>query len=218
MIPVPVISADLQEYVQAKQSNLTVHLVRQALDQERIEAVAGQSWTRSIDLIVVGRFIPKKGIPWFIQTLSAEEGFKGLTIAVVGSGPMHKEIQDSIGISTLNNVRMIQWQDHQQALELIAQSKILVVPSIDQENDKEGIPTVIAEAAMLNTPVISSNCGAVQEVLGDAFIFKQGNSRELTDRLKWLMDASFDQELWLGERNRILANYGAGLDPQQLIN
>jgi glycosyltransferase involved in cell wall biosynthesis len=62
----------------------------------------------------------------------------------------------------------------------------LVVPSVS-----EGLPRVILEALALANPVIASRVGGIPELIEDGkngFLFKAGDSDELAEKLKTLLN------------------------------
>ena len=62
----------------------------------------------------------------------------------------------------------------------------LVIPSLS-----EGLPRVLLEAMALSKPVIASNVGGIPDLIQDGqngFLFKAGNSDELAEKLKTLLN------------------------------
>lgn len=67
-------------------------------------------------------------------------------------------LRDDLGL--YNEVDFLGKQSHQEVIESMTQADILLLPSI-----QEGIANVAVEAMALGTPVISTNCGGMQELI-----------------------------------------------------
>jgi glycosyltransferase involved in cell wall biosynthesis len=80
-----------------------------------------------------------------------------------------------------------------EAIDLIAQSKALILPT----RWYEGFPVTIAEAYSVGTPVIASNIGNAGSLVEDdktGLKFKYESAEDLSAKIKTLSSTSLDRE------------------------
>lgn len=111
----------------------------------------------------VGRLVQSKGVLELLDAFSAASSADAcLRLEIAGKGPLAGQIEDLIRARDLQDrVTMHGEVSHEAALELIAASDALVLPS-----HGEGSPLVVTEALALGTPVIGTPVGAVPELIG----------------------------------------------------
>jgi len=105
-------------------------------------------------------------------------------------------------LSVNRNVKIIDYVKH---LNLFyAASDVFVLPTF---NDNFGL--VVAEAMACGKPVIVSNRGAPQELIGDTgLIFEYGSHHELADKIAILLEnEDLRQKLGVKARKRIAENF-----------
>lgn len=90
---------------------------------------------------------------------------------IVGSGPLHSMIMDlshNLGIST--HVKVVGSVDRGSALSLIKNTNLFLLPSL-----WEGLPTVLIEAFLLGSTVLSSDCPSgpseLTRLFGSGYLF-----------------------------------------------
>jgi len=137
---------------------------------------------QKVEFIFVGELNKKvKGIDILMKALkkAARESLS-ISLTIVGTGPdkqycktyleKNPELQKRVTLGgTLTN---------KQAMEAIAQSDVLVLPS-----RTEGIPRVIIEAFLFGKPVIATRVGGIPDVVKDnenGILIQPGDSKELT--------------------------------------
>lgn len=115
-------------------------------------------------IVFVGRLNYQKGLDWLLETtpdwlpkLPATE------LWLVGEGKERKKLDNQLTESKFNEIRhrirFVGWR--QDATELIAASKLLVLPS-----RWEGMPNVLLQAMAAGLPVVCTETEGVDEVLG----------------------------------------------------
>lgn len=177
----------------------------------------------SIDLIYNGIdthiFVPKPSIKrrafTIMTTASADKPLKGLrylleAIAVLKNdypklelrviGKMAEDSDTAKRLEQLNLTKAVQFSSNistDQLVDYYAEATIVVSPSL-----YEGFGLPIGEAMSCGVPVISSNGGALPEVVGDAgIVVEAGNSIALSRAIKDLLDAPELRES-LGSKGR----------------
>ena len=110
-------------------------------------------------IVYVGRLEEVKGIRILIKAIELlkDKGYD-MRFRIVGSGRLYNLVKDKAN----DKVEIYGSRSHDEALELIRRSHVLVLPSFS-----EGLPLVILEAMASNTIVIASNVGGIGEVITD---------------------------------------------------
>ena len=130
--------------------------------------------------LFVGRLSREKGVETLLKAYKIVG--KSMSLKIVGDGPLapvvQKTVSDKYGISWLGQ------RPIQEVYELMAKAEILIFPS----EWYEGMPRTIIEAFAHGTPVISSELGAMAEMIDhgrNGLHFKPGSVRDLADRVIW---------------------------------
>jgi Glycosyltransferase len=91
-----------------------------------------------------------------------------------------KELHLTEKITFLGNM------SNEDAMDLVAQSTIVILPSVIIKNgDRDGIPTSLIEAMYLKTPVISSRISGIPELIDDGingFLTEPGDVRQIAEK------------------------------------
>jgi len=121
-------------------------------------------------LLAVGRLVAKKGFPVLMEAcrLLADRGLE-FRLTLAGEGPERKNIQALIDRHGLaNRVSLLGAVPHGEVARLMAAADLLVTPSvIAPSGDRDGIPNVILEALLCETPVVATAVSGIPEVIRD---------------------------------------------------
>jgi len=138
-------------------------------------------------ILSVGRLVWIKGYHFAIDTLKRMhvQGFD-FEYTIIGSGK-----SDEIPYMTENSgikekFRLIGKVDHKTVLNIMQDSDLLLIPSFD-----EGIANVAIEAMAAGLPVLSSNCGGMNEVVihGETgYLFEPRNYDDLISKIKMIAE------------------------------
>lgn len=156
-------------------------------------------------MIYVGRVEPEKGIVDLLRWMPSS--FPG-TLAVVGGGASLAACRDIVqqrGLGAI--VQFTGPQLHEQAMQLIAESHVLVLPSLVYES--AGL--VLLEALARGTNILTSRQGGPGEIVQDSgvgFIFTAGDQRGFDEALNEVLAAhaagalnQFDASRFLEDRS-----------------
>ncbi len=156
----------------------------------------------------VGRLVPEKGVSQLLRAAARAAGKNGITLLILGAGPLEKEIstfrpEGGLRVVHVPVVPHDAVRDHLRAMDLLA------LPSRDTPRWREQFGHVLIEAMACGVPVVGSSAGAIPEVIGGAgLVFPQDSEEELARCLETLSGSSAERAR-LGRlgRERVLGCY-----------
>ena len=113
---------------------------------------------RKNQFLYAGRLDALKGI-WVL--LEAWKKIKGCQLVICGGGPEEASIGSFLEKNGMENVRLLGQVSHEQVLEILRESRALLMPT----QWYEGQPMVILESYSVGTPVIGSSLGNVKDMI-----------------------------------------------------
>jgi len=148
---------------------------------------------RENQLLFVGSLIERKGVKFLLEAMKQiHQRFPDYKLIVVGEGDQKTSLIDYVKRHGLANcVQFLGTQSQSRVGELMRQSKLLILPSIE-----EGQGVVLVEALASGTPCIGSNVGGIPDVISSdvGYLFEPGNSNQLA---KGILHFIKDQDLWM---------------------
>ncbi len=155
-----------------------------------------------------GRLVPEKGVDILLRAVANLTG--DWELLVIGSGPdlpRLKSLARELGIS--EHVRFDAPRPSIEMPAWYAQIDAVVQPSLTRPNWKEQFNRVLIEAMACEIPVVSSTCGEMPNVIGDAgLIFPEGDVAALRAHIEALQRAPARRaELGKRGRARVLAHF-----------
>ncbi len=173
-----------------------------------------------LNIIWPANFLPVKGHLIFL------EGFKSLSesnfpykLLLAGDGPLRKEIENKISqLGIEENVSLLGYVPHSNLIELYKFQKvdIAVLPST-----YEGIPVSLMEAMSYNIPVISTDVGGVNELIGGGHgvLIPANDVERFSYELKKLIsEKNYRTELGKIGRKKIEQDFNINKNVQSLIS
>lgn len=162
-----------------------------------------------LKMIAVGRFHWVKGYTVLIDSLKIlkASGAK-FKLKLIAGNDIPEEIIFAIHQAQLiQNIEIIGNLPHQKVIEMMGNSDVLILPSVN-----EGIANVVIEAMAIGTPVISSNCGGMTEVIEhgvNGLLFKNRDARALANQIEILskMDSNQISEMNQNARSKIATTF-----------
>jgi len=120
------------------------------------EQVLQKKDNETLDLITVGRLVPRKGIAWFIENVLPKLS-NNVTYTVLGDGPEREHIQAVSKASPAGErIQLLGQVSNETKWQYLQSSDLFVQPNIIWPNDKEGFGIAVLEACILETPVLAS--------------------------------------------------------------
>lgn len=122
----------------------------------------------STSLVCVARLVPKKGVDLLVRATAAlVERHPDLVVDVIGDGPLRAELTalaESLGVA--GHVRFHGATTGTGVERALAGARALVLPCrIDDDGDRDGLPTVLVEALARAVPVVSTDVVGIGELV-----------------------------------------------------
>ncbi len=149
-------------------------------------------------IVYFGRLSREKGL---FDLIDAVKDIKGVTLKIIGQGPIEEEIKDKINIEKIDNVALLGYKKEDSLKDEIRKSMFVILPSTCFENN----PRSIIEAFALGKPVVGSRIGGIPELVKDnqtGLTFTAGDSDDLRLKIKYLMNNP-DKTMEMGRNARV---------------
>lgn len=179
-----------------------VELPNEVLPQSESKKILGKE-TKTI-LLSVGRLIPRKGLPEFIEKVlpGLIESDRSIELAIIGSEPRHAlndtgestlaRIQQAISNHALeNHVRLLGNVNDEVLEQWYSAADVFVFPLKDTPGDVEGFGMVAVEAAARGTPTVAFDCGGVSDAIQNGisgFAVEPGNDLAFEEAIKQVLN------------------------------
>lgn len=162
-------------------------------------------------LVLTARLVEQKGHLLLIETIAhlIKEGCQ-VELDLIGDGPLRSAIEQAIAQRGLqNHVHLLGTKSSHEIRQIIETSRGFVLPSF-----AEGLPVSLMEAMALARPVISTNVGAVSELIEHrkhGWLVPAGSTQELTTALREMLDTpvAILSKMGRAGRKRVLQQHDA---------
>ena len=162
-------------------------------------------------ILSIGRDHWKKGYRYSLDAC-AELFRKGVAFeyTIVGGGGSESLAHQRDQLKLTKSVNLVGNVSHSDVMKLYEEADLFLLPSLE-----EGIANVVLESMAIGCPVISSDCGGMEEVIDDGingFIFPVTQVDVLVQKIEYLMGLSASQidKLRENARETIRANHLLG--------
>jgi glycosyltransferase involved in cell wall biosynthesis len=135
-------------------------------------------------IVYFGRLSNEKGL---FDLIDAVKDIRGITLKIIGDGPLEGEIKSRIDIEGIDNVILLGYKRGEGLKNEIRKSMFVILPSTCFENN----PMSIIEAFALGKPVIGSRIGGIPELVRDdvtGLSFEAGNPEDLRIKIRYLIN------------------------------
>ncbi len=156
-------------------------IIRHGIEISKYSSVVTQKRdpnSKVFKIIYVGEMSYLKGVDTLISAIRLLNDHE-IHYTFVGANNMGNDID---AVKNKENITYLGRLKHQEALNEIAQSDLLILPT-----KFEGMPNVLKEAGILNVPVISTYVGGITELLNNGErgeLFEAGNETELAQKIE----------------------------------
>lgn len=126
--------------------------------------------SRERHILAVGRLVPKKGFDVLLDSLALmkKQGI-AMRCTLVGDGALREELAAQIENLNIGDVvKMVGPMPQPDIIEMMKSANMVVAPCvINDDGDRDGLPTVLLESMALGTPVISTKVAGIPELVKD---------------------------------------------------
>lgn len=167
--------------------------------------------TDAVNMLFAGRLEEYKGIFDLLHAFASihkkNNGKLKLKLTVIGGGSKKKnalELEEKLGIQKVVNHRIVKYESMPDEYR---KADFFIGPSKEDKYWKEQFGMVFAEAMASGIPIISTNSGAIPEVVGDAGILvKTGSIDEIENAIKVFLESP-QKRIWFSKiaRKRALS-------------
>lgn len=188
-----------------------IRVIHSSIKDELLNVESGlYSDGGKLEIISIGRFHWKKGYHYALDTmrLLSESGID-YSYSIIAQGKIPEEIIFLINEYGLSErVRIIQGMKHDELIKKLQQSHLLILPSVE-----EGIANVVLEAMATGIPVLTTDCGGMDEVVKDGingFIVPVRNPEKLAEKIRHFLssDSEFKKRLVKEAKETIRKDFG----------
>jgi glycosyltransferase involved in cell wall biosynthesis len=178
------------DYLPLKRGEVIFNAVPESkIELQGKDPVISRKEVSSVQLLIPGRLHPVKGHLFFLYILSAlvKSTRHKVHLTIAGGGDLKQAIEEKVIELQLQPYCTLTGPlNNQQLLQAIAESDLIIIPSI-----VEGLGIVAIEALMLGKTVLASDAGGLSEVIKhgqNGYLFKVGNQADCLDKLNTILD------------------------------
>jgi glycosyltransferase involved in cell wall biosynthesis len=181
-----------------------VHLVRHGLSFARFPSDPPRRPPRdgtgdAVQLLTVGRAVPKKGFDVLIAALGALPGDLNWTLHHIGYGKLIDELKAQARAARIAD--RVQWHgalDQAAVIERYRTSDLFVLPAREAaDGDRDGLPNVLMEAQSQALACLSTDFSAIPELIVDGetgLLVPPGDPKALALALERLIRSSAERD------------------------
>ncbi|HLL60765.1 MAG TPA: glycosyltransferase family 4 protein, partial [Candidatus Nitrosocosmicus sp.] len=176
--------------------------------------------SQAIKLLFVGRLEVEKGIFDLLKSfIRLKKKVPKLVLTIIGAGSKKKMIYKFINHHNLLRFVTIKNISYSQIHTLYNTSDIFVLPSKPTKYWQEQYGMVLLEAMASGLPIVTTNTGAIPEVVGNAALLcKPGDVAELTQSIyKLICDESLRKDLSIKALERAVTRYDSRRTGKKII-
>ena len=121
-------------------------------------------------ILHVARLVEKKGTRDLIEAVAlVARVVPDVVLLIIGEGPLERTLRKLVQERDLGNVvHFLGAQSHARVLELMSQTWLFALPSVEaRSGDAEGLGIVLLEAAACGIPAVANRHGGIPEVVLD---------------------------------------------------
>jgi alpha-maltose-1-phosphate synthase len=187
-----------------------ITFIRLGIDTNRFSPKKRVNNRLTNNILFIGRLSQEKGILVLLNSFIAlHQKFKNCNLRIVGNGPLKKQIKTIVNKNNLQNSTEITTTPYNQIHKHYKWADIFVLPSQNTPTWEEQYGMVLVEALSSGLPIITTDTGAIPEIVGESsIVIKENNEPELTQALTNLMSNKvLKNELAKKARKRALKYY-----------
>jgi len=163
--------------------------------------------------LFAGVFNKQKGVDYLIEAFSQiVKEIPDARLLLVGTGPEEESLKSlvlSFGLG--NQVTFMKWIEHRKMAELFASCDVFMYPSVCYKGSEEQFGYAMAEAMLIEKPVIATRTGSIAEVIKDrenGILVPEKDTLKLAESmLKLAKSRGLREEFGIKGRQYIIDNF-----------
>lgn len=139
-------------------------------------------------IIFEGWLLERRGVQTVIEAIEKVRDRIPAAFIILGDGPYLSALKDVVQRKNLtNDVIFKGWVDFKTLSEYLSIADVCIIPFLDTEVNRRGVPNKLFEYIVHGKPVLSSNLKGIASTFNDKEItfFEPGNADDLADRILW---------------------------------
>ena len=200
-----------QNYVQFGYPADPIHVIPHPLNESFVTEHVSD-FSEPYRLLYVGYLKSKKGVDKLVPIISRlrERTDRAVTLTVVGSGPRERPMREQVAeFGVEESVEFRGFVPNEKLPKTYASHDLFVYPSIWEEP----LGRVYLEALATGTPIISTDYGNIDEIMGDGGIAVEGTVESFSEAIETLfksgqlssMSAAASQQATTFERSEVVS-------------
>lgn len=190
-----------------------ISIVRQSVNLKELTSIVKSGTNNRFVIVCAGRFVEKKG---FLEIIACVDHLpsklkEGIHLQIIGDGPLFSALKHEITKRKLEPIiELVPKKEHTALLQIIANANLLIVPSIATPGDIDGIPTVLIEAMLLNTRVLTTSIGGIPELIEHGktgYIFEPTNPNNFVEVFSEIINVTNNDVLLAQAYSRAYEEY-----------
>lgn len=177
-----------QAYINAGFPSSKMHVVWNGIDLDRFGAVRKIPSPDCCRFTFMGYFGRHKGLHVLLESLIHLQDRKNIQVKLVGDGEERGNLERFVSAHSLEeNVTFMGKVDNSRIEQVLAETDVLVLPSIWPENQ----PVSITEAMASHIPGIATNTGGIPELIEDGrsgILFDLGDTKQLAEKMAFFAE------------------------------
>lgn len=179
-------SQDTLAQIDARWRSKCHHLPENAVDPTRFSARRTRTSSKPIRCVFVGRLVPYKGADMLLEAAAPLVRAGELRVQILGDGPQRAELEALIAREQIGaGIELAGWVDHQRVQDHLAESDLLVLPSI-----REFGGGVVLEAMAVGLPAAVVAYGGPRELVTEetGFLIELGPRAQIVAQFRALFE------------------------------
>ena len=189
------IAVDVKRFYEEKiEHSRSIDVIRQSVDVAFLSNMYQPKVEKAMfTILAIGRLTKKKGFDQLILAVSKLERTtkKKLQLKIYGEGSEKQYLSELIEKYKLHDYITLEGKKpHKELMVSLSNSSLLVVPSIELQDDIDGIPTVIIEAMLMKVTVVAYDTASISEIVipnETGFLVPSNDVEALTQKLEQLI-------------------------------
>ena len=176
-----------------------------------------------LKLGLISWFVEKKGIIFLLKALVElkKRGVNNVEFILAGDGPLKEKYLNFIEKNGLGDtVNYIGKLKGEEKIDFFKNIDVFILPCVELNNDKDGIPVVIMEAIAASLPIISTNVSGIPEICFNDYnglLIEQRSVKEIVGAITFMIKNKSKRQLYARNSLKLSESYDIVLNSEDKI-